>query len=142
MGTIKIIKVVIDTNVLVSALLFGGTPARLRPLWKEKLVRPFISQGIIDEYLRVLAYPKFQLCQSEIEYLLHQEILPWFESITASQGESFVHEDPSDDKFIWCAEAGKVDWIVSGDDHLLKLEYSRIPIVTPSGFLDIFGRRS
>ena len=141
MGAIKIVKVVLDTNVLVSALLFGGLPGRLRPLWKEKLVQPFVSQAIIDEYLRVLAYPKFQLSQSEIQYLLHQEILPWFETIAAPQGAAIVLEDPSDDKFIWCAEAGKVHWIVSGDDHLLNLEYAGIPIVTPSKFLEHFGRR-
>lgn len=141
MGAIKIVKVVLDTNVLVSALLFGGTPGRIRLLWREKLIQPFMSQAIIDEYLRVLAYPKFQLTRSEIEYLLHQEILPWFETITSPQGEAFVLEDPSDDKFIWCAKAGKVDWIISGDDHLLKLEYPKISIVTPSKFLAIFGKR-
>jgi hypothetical protein len=97
-GTVKIVKIVLDTNVLVSALLFGGLPGRLRTLWKEKLVRPLVSQAIIDEYIRVLTYPKFQLSQDEIEYLLHQEILPWFETIRVPQGEAVVLEDPSDDK--------------------------------------------
>ena len=87
---------------------------------------------------RVLAYPKFRLSQSEIEYLVHQEILPWFETIKAPQGEALVVEDPSDDKFVWCAEAGKVHWIISGDDHLLKFEHPKISIVTPSKFLEIF----
>ena len=142
MGKVKIVKIVLDTNVLVSALLFGGLPGRLRTLWKEKLVKPFVSQEIIDEYIRVLAYPKFQLSQSEIEYLLRQEILPWFETIKAPQGQALVLEDPSDDKFIWCAEAGKVHWIISGDDHLLKLEYPKIAIVTPSKFLEILIKHS
>jgi putative PIN family toxin of toxin-antitoxin system len=136
-GEIKVVKVVIDTNVLISALLFGGVPGRLLTLWKTKRIQPVVSQAMIDEYLRVLAYPKFQLSQGEIEYLLYQEILPWFETIVVSQGGAFVQADPSDDKFIWCAEAGEVDWIISGDDHLLGLQYNRIPIVTPASFLGI-----
>lgn len=142
MGTLKVVKVVLDTNVLVSALLFGGTPGLLRTLWKEKRVQPFMSQAIIEEYLRVFAYPKFQLTQGEIEYLLHQEILPWFETITVPQGEGIVLDDPSDDKFIWCAETAKVDWLISGDEHLLKVEYPKIPIVTPAEFLEIFEKRN
>jgi len=80
MGTIKIVKVVIDTNVLISGLLFGGVPGRLVLLWKNKSIQPLVSQAMIDEYLRVLAYPKFQLSQSEMEYLLYEEILPFEKS--------------------------------------------------------------
>jgi len=141
-GSLKVVKVVLDTNVLVSALLFGGTPGRLRLLWKEKRIQPFMSQSIVAEYLRVFAYPKFQLTRNEIEYLFHQEILPWFETIAAPQGEAMVLEDPSDDKFIWCAEAAKADWLISGDEHLLKLDYPKIPIVTPAEFLEILGKRT
>ena len=72
---IKIIKVVIDTNVLVSALLFGGTPALLQPLWKEKLVRPFISQGIIDEYLKYLDTRNFGHRVKSSTFSI--KILPW-----------------------------------------------------------------
>lgn len=141
MGEIKVVKVVIDTNVLISALLFGGVPGRLIKLWKSKRIQPVVSDAMIDEVLRVLAYPKFQLSQSEIEYLLYQEILPWFETIAVPQGDAFVHEDPADDKFIWCGEAGGGDWIISGDEHLVKLEYHRIPIVTSASFLEILEGR-
>ena len=54
-------KVVIDTNVLVSALLFGGIPGRFVALWKNNHVAPLVSAEIMAEYLRVLAYPKFRL---------------------------------------------------------------------------------
>lgn len=142
MGAIQAVKVVLDTNVVISALLFGGQPGRLRSLWREKLIQSFVSQAIIDEYLKVFAYPKFQLTQGEIEYVIHKEILPWFETVEVPQGEAFVLDDPSDDKFIWCAEAAKVHWIISGDEHLLRLEYRKIPIVTPSRFLEIFAKHS
>lgn len=90
---------------------------------------------MIDEVLRVLAYPKFRLSRKEIEFLLYEEILPWFEVIEAPAGGPFVAADPSDDIFLWCAESGEADWIISGDDHLLQLKDFNIPIVTPRQFL-------
>jgi uncharacterized protein len=70
-GAFKTVKVVLDTNVIVSALLFGGLPGRLRPLWRERFIQPFVSQAIIDEYLRVLAYPKFQLTRGKLRQAQH-----------------------------------------------------------------------
>ena len=128
-------KVVIDTNAVMSALLFGGVPARLISLWKERRIQPLASKEIIDEYLRVLAYPKFQLSPGEIEYLLFHEILPWFEIIEVPPGQNFFVEDPSDDKFIWCAEAGGAI-IISGDQHLLNFRHQKIKALSPSDFLN------
>ena len=83
MGTVKIkpIRVVIDTNVVVSAILFGGTPGKLIPLWKTGEIKPYTSKKILNEYMRVLAYPRFNLSEKEIEYLIYQEILPFFHVI-------------------------------------------------------------
>lgn len=128
-------KVVIDTNVVISALLFGGIPGRLISLWKEQHIQPLASKEIIDEYLRVLAYPKFQLSPEEIEYLLYQEILPWFEILEVSPGSNFIAEDPSDDKFIWCAEAGGADFIISSDQHLLTYQTDKITVLRPPELL-------
>ena len=129
-------KVVIDTNVLISGLLFGGIPGRLIPLWKGRRIQPLASKEIIDEYLRVLAYPRFQLSPEEIEYLLFHEVLPWFEIIEVPPGRSFIVEDPSDEKFIWCAEAGGADFIISGDQHLLNFRHQKIKVLSPTDFLD------
>ena len=74
-------RVVIDTNVIVSALLFGGTPGKLIPLWKDGLIKPLVSREIIDEYIAVLAYPKFELTETEIQYLFYQQLLPFFEVV-------------------------------------------------------------
>ncbi len=128
-------KVVIDTNVLISAFLFGGIPGRLISLWKGQHIQPLASKEIIDEYLRVLAYPKFQLSSEEIKYLLFQEILPWFEILEVSTGPKFIAEDPSDDKFIWCAEAGGANFIISGDQHLLACQTKKIIVLRPVEFL-------
>ncbi|NOY70674.1 MAG: putative toxin-antitoxin system toxin component, PIN family, partial [Deltaproteobacteria bacterium] len=96
MGPVKKMKVVIDTNVIISALLFGGTPGRLIPLWQKGRVKPQASKEMIDEYLKVLAYPKFELSEKEITYLLHKEILPYCDIVASGSGETIVKDDPSD----------------------------------------------
>ena len=81
MGTFKLIRVVIDTNVVVSGLLCGGHPGRIVDLWEGKQILPLCSGVMMEEYLRVLAYSKFSLSREEIHFLLDQEILPWFDII-------------------------------------------------------------
>ena len=131
------IRVVIDTNVLISALLFRGIPGELIQLWKNKNILPLISQEILNEYLKVLTYPKFKLSEEEINYILYQEILPYFEVITVKPGPATIEADPSDEKFIRCAESGKAKVIISGDQHLLSLKsFKQIKILTPSQFLE------
>jgi putative PIN family toxin of toxin-antitoxin system len=141
MGQSKIKSVVIDTNVLVSALLFGGVPGKLIALWKGRMIRPKASKEIVEEYLRVLAYPKFQLSEEEITFLIHYEILPYFEILGVKEGPTLVVKDPTDDKFIRCAQAVGAKIIVSGDQHLLKLSpYRHIQILSPSDFLALQER--
>lgn len=136
MGKNKVTPVVIDTNVLVSALLFGGLPGQLIRLWKTRRIHPIACKDIIDEYIRVLAYPKFDLSEEEINFLLYRELLPYFGIIRVKSGIAIVKADPSDDKFIWCAEAGKAQTVISGDQHLLGLKsYHNIQIVTAAQFL-------
>jgi putative PIN family toxin of toxin-antitoxin system len=137
MGKIESKRVVIDTNVIVSALLFGGVPSKLVPLWKNGDIRPLASKEVIDEYLKVLAYPKFELSEGEINFILYHEILLYFEAVETEPGPVIIPDDPSDDKFIRCTEAGKARIIISGDDHLLALKFYRgIKILTPSQFLE------
>ena len=71
MGTLQVIRVVLDTNVLVSGLLFEGSPAKVLGLCKTGPVRLTMSRDILDEILRVLAYPRFRLSEEEIHYLLY-----------------------------------------------------------------------
>ena len=129
-------RVVLDTNVIVSSLLFGGTPGRLISLWKEKIIQPLITKEIILEYLRVLAYPEFQLTENEIHFILYHEMLPFFKEIKIKSQTVIIEKDPSDDKFLHCAKAGKASVIISGDKHLLNLKsFGSIRIMSPSQFL-------
>ncbi len=141
MGKIKeVVRAVVDTNVVISALLFGGTPGKLIHCWKTGRLVPLASNDIVDEYLRVLAYPKFNLSEEDINYILYQEIVPCFEAIEVKlkPGRVIVKEDPSDDMFIRCALAGKAVLIVSGDSHLLSLKsYRKVKILTPSQALKL-----
>ena len=89
------------------------------------------------EYLRVLTYPKFKLSEEEINYVIHQEILPFFKAVKSETGPSIINKDPDDDKFIQCAEAGNAKTIISGDQHLLALKsHHGINILTPTQFLE------
>ena len=132
-------NIVIDTNVVISAILFGGAPGRLIDLWRAGRIRPLITQEILTEYIRVLAYPKFKLSEDEINYIIHQEILPYFKVVKSAPGPSIIKEDPDDDKFIQCAQAGNAKIIITGDQHLLALKsYKNIKILTPSQFPEFF----
>ena len=136
MGPEKVIPVVIDTNVVISALLFGGKPGRLIELWQTGRIQPFCCKEIIEEILRVLAYPRFKLSEEEINYLLYHEILFYFEVVHILAGPEIILQDPSDDKFIRCAEAAEAGVIISGDHHLLSLKnFKSIKILTSARFL-------
>ena len=130
-------RVVLDTNVLVSALLFTGTSSELVPLWQRNAITVLLSRPILEEYLRVLSYPKFELSEEEIKGLIEEELLPYVEAIKPRSRLRVVKRDPSDDKFLECAVAGKAGIIISGDKDLLSLgRYRRIQILSPTQFFD------
>ena len=137
------VKVVVDTNVLISALLFGGKPEELISFWLRGKINPLASKEIMDEYLRVLTYPKFKLSEEEINYLLYSEILPYFDVIDVPPRSRIINTDPEVDKFISCASAGRARYIISGDQHLLSIRsFQKIKILTPADFLaKVLGMR-
>ena len=131
-------SIVVDTNIVISALLFGGPPGELATLWRAGELDPIFSKEILNEYIKVLAYPKFSLSESEIDFLLKRELLPYFRVVDTSkiQLKNIITADPDDDKFIICALADECDLIISGDKHLLDLgSYRNIEIITPAAFL-------
>jgi putative PIN family toxin of toxin-antitoxin system len=117
--------IVSNTNVLVSALLFGGTPGRLFDLSRSGRIRPLMSREMVEEFLRVLTYPKFRLTEEEIHYLLYTEVLPVAEMVRARPGPVMIAGEPSEDMFLRCAAAGRAKYIVSGDRHRLGLKTHR-----------------
>ena len=134
-------RTVLDTNVLVSALLFYGLPNRLVPLWQQDEIIFMISKDVLNEYLHVLAYPKFHLADAEIKSLIESEVLPFTEPVRVQARLRAVAEDPSDDKFLELAVEGRADFIISSDKHLLKLSpYAGIEIMPVAEFLERMER--
>jgi uncharacterized protein len=130
-------RVVLDTNTLISALLFSGLPSGLVPLWQTRQILPLVSRPILQEYLRALAYPKFDLGQSEIRGLIDEEFLP-FVQIVRTTPRLPVTRDPEDNKFLECGLAGRAAYVITGDKDLLILDPFRgIRILTPRQFFDL-----
>lgn len=129
------VTVVFDTNVLVSALGFGGTPL-------EALLRAFqddvdlvATDATISELDRVLGYERLPFTEEDRQQ--YRSILET-ESIYVESTHvvAVVERDPADNRFLECALAADATFIVPGDDHLLELEsYRGVDIVTPAAFL-------
>ncbi|NWF54646.1 MAG: putative toxin-antitoxin system toxin component, PIN family [Syntrophaceae bacterium] len=132
----KVKRVVLDTNVLVSALLFTGKLSRIPELWQKRKIIPLISKETFDEFKTVLSYPKFSLSPEEIQGIIENEILPYFEVVKMGEKIMRISRDPEDDKFIACAIDGSADFIVSGDKDLTDLKsYQTVRILGIRDFL-------
>lgn len=130
------IRAVLDTNVVISALLFSGSPSQLVAAWQSSRLRPVVSAAILNEYIRVMAYPKFKLTNSEIRGLVEEELLPFIETVRVPSSVIPKLRDPEDAKFITCATTAGVRWVVSGDDDLLSLHRVKsVEIVSVATFL-------
>jgi putative PIN family toxin of toxin-antitoxin system len=127
-------RVVADTNILVSALQFGGKPKQLLDLAVDGQIELAISEAIIAETLRVLR-DKFErtadwLTEAERQLRVIARLVEPTEDIKA------IDADPSDDRILECAVAAGAEVIVSGDTHLLDLETFRgMPIERVAEFL-------
>ncbi|HTP64830.1 MAG TPA: putative toxin-antitoxin system toxin component, PIN family [Geobacteraceae bacterium] len=130
-------RLVLDTNILVSALLFKGRLARFVDLWKKGKIVPVITRETFTELVDVLHYPKFALADDEIQAIVEDEILPFFEVVSVNEDVTGVCRDPDDDRFLAAAVNSGAKWVVTGDRDLLCLEaYRGVSIVTPQKFLD------
>ncbi len=117
------LRVVIDTNLVLSALVFSGSQtARLRHLWQADDLRPLVSRVTVAELIRALAYPKFKLTAVEQHELL-ADYLPYCETVTVPNPPPRTPEcrDPADVPFLELALAGEAEALVTGDEDLLTL---------------------
>ena len=131
------VAVVIDTNVLVSALVGRGKPRRLvTKLLEEHMV--VSSTAMLAELADVISRDKFREVKSWeagrfMSILAGRSVL-----VTIRQPLKIVADDPDDDMVLNTAHEGRADYIVSGDRHLLKLrEFRRIKIVTVKQMLEM-----
>ena len=127
-------RIVLDTNVLLSALLFNkGSVVWLRHAWQSSTVRPLASRETTQELIRVLAYPKFKLTSGDRDEVLG-DYLPWCETISVPDQTQIPNcRDPFDRPFLALAVAAKADALITGDKDLLELaDDFEIPILTPA----------
>lgn len=137
------IRAVLDTNVLVSALLFSGPPSQLVPAWQGGRLCPIVSAEILEEYVRVLAYSKFKLTGSEILSLIEEDVLPFVDTVRAKPISVPTLRDPDDMKSLACAVSARVHWLVSGDDDLLSIgKVESVEIVSVTNFLRHLKQKS
>lgn len=132
-------RVVLDTNCLVSALIFSrGRFAWLREAWQAKRFIALASRDTVSELLRVLAYPKFKLSHDEQEVLL-AEFLPFVETVkieTTPEGLPEIR-DADDVIFLVLATLAEADALVSGDGDIQAVrDQFHIPILTVAEFAD------
>ncbi|MBI4303922.1 MAG: putative toxin-antitoxin system toxin component, PIN family [Chloroflexi bacterium] len=132
----EIRRVVLDTNVFISALLFEGQASAFVGLWKQGRIIPLVSAQTLKEIIRVLAYPKFDLREEEIKSIIDEDILPYVETVRITREVKGISSDAGDDIFLTCAVNGRAEAIISGDTHLLSLkEFEGIPISKITEFI-------
>jgi len=133
-------RIVLDTNVIVSALVFGGVPRIVLELADARRCHLFYSEPIQTEVRRVLA-EKFDWPSNMLDQVL-PVIWGMGEQVIPRATVSAVADDPDDNRILECAIAAKADVIISGDHHLLALRnFESIPIVTPRQFLNAQTKR-
>lgn len=129
-------KVIVDTNVLVSGIFFSGPPYEILNAWRDKRLQIVISPSIVEEYQRVGKELGEQFSEIDIEPFMELLMLEGH-LFNAPLLLNSVCEDPDDEKFIACAIASQTKIIISGDKHLLKLSgHKNIEIIKPRLFLE------
>lgn len=135
-------KIIVDTNVVLSGLLWGGPPNRILKWARDRIIRILVCDRTVGELKRVLQYGKFASRFSVLQaspqqtmayFLNFAYFVPDPESVP-----TIIKADPSDNLFLALAAQNGATLIVSGDRHLLDLEsFKKIQIVTPSESVQI-----
>ncbi len=132
-------RIVIDTNIWISGLLWRGMPWKLLCLAQAGQIELCVAPSMLVELGEVLAYTRLQPRLQQLG-LTPSELIAYAMSLASvfevPQGVPIVFADPDDDVFLHCAVAANAVYVVSGDHHLLDLnEYAGIPILTIRDFL-------
>jgi len=133
-------KITVDTNILISATFWNGPSQRIITKVEDKEVTLILSNDIIEEYTEVLKYKDIQkkiIIKGLIQKHTVEKLISISTIIKPTIKINMVNEDPDDNKIIECAVSGKADYLISQDNHLLKLKTAyNIPIITPEKFLE------
>ena len=137
-------RAVLDTNTVVSALLWGGTPNELLAAATEERIELYTSAALVAELTDVLSRMKFAPRLARANRTVATLIAQYTglaETIVAARINPVVLADPDDDHVLACALAARAELIVSGDAHLLNLKhYQGIPIVSATAALAFIAK--
>jgi putative PIN family toxin of toxin-antitoxin system len=127
------LRVVLDTNVLVSGLAYpGSVPGRIANAWRQGGLGVVLSHHILNEMVRVLPrLPRVHLTPAEIRDLADSFMFQ--ADIVEPEGAQDASRDPADQPVLLTLVAAKVDYLVTGDKDLLALA-GQYPIITPAEF--------
>lgn len=135
------LRVVLDTNVLISALLKPiSLPNQIFQAFRNKKFLLITSPQIVAEVEDVLNRPGIVVLSKmtpKDRELFIEKLLELSLVTSGKLGVEVIKDDPDDDKFISCALEGKAEYIVSGDKHLLDIgEYEGVKIISPREFIE------
>lgn len=134
MGAIP--KVVIDTNVFISAFGWDGKPEAVLLMMERRRIVNCMSSAIYAELQKVVAYPKLKFSPA-LQVNILEFVFAWSCFVQPNETIAVITDDPDDNKFLACAVAARAAFIISGDPHLLGLgSFRSIPVVTPVQFLE------
>jgi putative PIN family toxin of toxin-antitoxin system len=135
------IKAVLDTNVIISGIVFGGKPRQVLESAFRGSTQIYISEPIINELKGVLQRPRFYLTSEIIEIII-SELIAIAEWVEPKEHINVIKSDPDDNIFLECALSSESEYIVSGDDHLLELnKWKGINIITPDKYIEELEKR-
>lgn len=134
-------KIVCDTNVLISGVLFGGHARRILALASRGMVTNHLSPAILHEFEAVLSRPKFGLAAEQILAIVDL-VRDSFQMMMPQQHVDAVAKDPDDNRILETAVESGAQFVISGDNHLLELQsWQGIDIVSPADFIDLLDKR-
>jgi putative PIN family toxin of toxin-antitoxin system len=130
-------RLVIDTNIFISAFYWGGTPQKIIDRVIEGTDKLFISENILNEIAAVMARPKFKSSFEIIEKYIHS-IKKFSRTISVTGNIKGVCRDKDDDDKIECALLSSANYLITGDIDLLTLgNYKNIKIITGKEYLKL-----
>jgi len=137
-----VVSATADTNIYISALNFSGHPSRFLELAEAGKISLAISDAIMTEIGKVLRGDTFAWPEAEIERAQRQ-IARFARHVEPVETVGVIQNDPPDNRILECAAAARSDYIVSGDDHLLRLKTFRdIPVVKVANFLALAAKHA
>jgi len=134
-------RVVLDTNVVVSAIVYGGNPQAILQAAILKTIDVFVSESLVRELQDVLQRPQFGLSIQFVQNAI-AEFTTIAEWVVPQKHYDLIKDDPADNLVLDCAVASEADYLVTGDKHLLRLgKCGKVMIIKPQDFVELFRKQ-